>query len=780
MSHSQSSDVSTQLSVNFDQGELSRSLLPKPARPEGVERPVRVSKPIRMAGSARKPLPPVNAPKRIRSCVREIHAAIDTAWLVNLRAPVDAGKSSELPLVALKHPKVKRVIHVVPSGIFENQLGRYMNGRLNRNYTIISAKKALRRNLVESLRPGDLVVLDEIHLWTLEQEGLVGLLLQRLCKAAQELDPPFQVIFASATFDVYGRRSKALKALGDERIKELVLCESHTGAPVIDLPAPEEPGSIPLSAWDADWSITDPLLLRFFRTCLDSVLRGYPVVVGLLPGAAKIKQVAAALEEAKRCVPELRPYRVFGRHRDIDGGNADEAFAHVSTPKIVLGTESLGVGHTFALPNGASQSLGIALVDGQTKYEVRKEQGMVCIEEVGVSLSEIKQRRGRATKSPYPGAYRSVPLSECRKRLEEPKPPIQLLGIEQLLLTLRVAGHRIEDLPLVNAPDDFERQCHTALRSLEVLGCSRRDGSLTAKGVAVEALGVGIAGGLAVLEMLARAPYSRDEAFLIGALLRSGCIADRHSHDQVPYPLHARSDVLSQFRVLQRIDIHLQLHPEEDFSTQCELHGLNERAAIEVLSTAKHLARAAEHLSEIITPALSEVLSTPCPVSPYEREKLGRWIIYSAMRDQVFVKPLWKENRRSKTWVDADPVTEDQMIVPDERVSSAALMHEAACVASVVDHLGVRHMSQVTIIDLSWLSLEQGGEVSHRTFVQGIGMVMTKRRELRYRSHLLALTEPDQSISDAHELTSWHERKTRGKCKDRQKQRLRKGRLVLP
>lgn len=400
---------------------------------------------------------------------------------------------------------------------------------------------ALIRELYRSSRRGVLVI-DEAHLWNLNQEVLV---------AWAKLNK-IKLLLMSATLDAKG------------------LSEYLGGAPIVNVPGTMYPvKELPPGrsrAEDAD---------RLVRQGLE--------VLVFADGLADIKNVITDLKILGT------PAEILPLYGDLKREEQAKCFLRYDRPRLVVATD---VAETSLTPDVD------AVVDNGEHKRPEVVDGVEGIYTRTISLANREQRKRRAgrTKNGVYIDHCKVPLSE---RDQFATPEIQRLRLDQTVLRLAQFGFDMEELEFFHQPD--RTQIQQAKVSLRGLGCMGESIQVTAKGRRVARKGTAVE--IACMVVEAEDIEQREAADLqvdpeklglvndvldaaavlsVGGILSNKC--DRHSLGELHDP---DSDVLTQANVFRSIQ-GLGLNDE-----QLQAKGINPRSYLRAARQRKTLARSA-------------------------------------------------------------------------------------------------------------------------------------------------------------------------------------------
>lgn len=527
-----------------------------------------------------------------------IRSAISKHPIVVLTAPPATGKSTQLPIMMLEEG-FKKIVLVVPIGIVALQLAETISLLLdnseeygpdkkvglatgqrsaynfaNNRVLVMTSGFAIAYNLVSKLTKEHLLILDELHEWSEEQEALNGLVMQRIQERG------FRCIETSATLDHASLVAYHQAHVGKDCSIHLQVCagveERHA---IKDLSISELQNSIlELKEKDSRYDdLSDVLsyaarcekekkaIVYFAFLVLYCAIQGYDILVFLCGQHAikELRKLALAVKENSSL-----PHEIFEVYGEKGFNEIEHAVTYISGPKILLSTNILESGFN---PKISPQSKGLAVIDYLDKYEnyFDAEQNIKGIRKViGISEAEQIQRR-RRTGRDCQGIYISIPIdnsSEFSVTPEEddiistqtsckyPIPSIERAELSEILLKLRVHQVQLENLPLFHSPaQDAIKQ---SLNNLKAINCIDESGNITDIGHAAARLGLSPSASRIVLEAKALFPDLVDEALLVACILNAGGIIDRHKYVRGEKPKWLNFEEAGSFKS----DLLLQAH----------------------------------------------------------------------------------------------------------------------------------------------------------------------------------------------------------------------------
>jgi hypothetical protein len=328
--------------------------------------------------------------------------------------------------------------------------GKYQNDSPRSRILFCTTGLALVRELAGH-NQFDILVLDELHEWSLDQETLEAWAWLHL----QEGSSPFKrIVVLSATMDV------------EE------LSRKRGNAPIIRVPGRQ----FPIEVRPAGASIE--------KDVITLVNEGHDVLV-FQPGKAEIEETILQLERM-RVAAELIPF-----HGGLSRTDKDRAYESYRLPKVVVSTNALETGRT--LPPSPGRIL--AVVDSGMERKMVLKSGVEVMVLASIAQSQSGQRRGRSGRV-GPGIY----IDHCpvADRPSYPEPGIKRARLDQVVLRLAAAGYDASQLPFFHQPDHNE--IATARRSLYALGAFDSTGEVIEMGRQIARLPVSVQGARMLIE----------------------------------------------------------------------------------------------------------------------------------------------------------------------------------------------------------------------------------------------------------------------------------------
>lgn len=443
-------------------------------------------------------------------------------------AETGAGKSTQLPLWFFEAGQ--KVVVTQPRRIAARALSRYLS-ELTRHHwgeevgyqTGTDQRKSRRTRLlyvtdgvqmineIRGRHDYDLLVLDEIHEWNLNQEILIGQVRKNLRSASK-----MKVVVMSAT-------------LSGQRLSRF-LCD----APVI---------SIPGRGFAVSRHTHHP---AFILSDVTQLLESGQNVLVFQPGKAEINSFC---EQLRSTLKEDRiKAQILPLHSELTIGEQSRVFAHYPVPKVVVATDV------------AQTSLTIddidTVVDTGIKKELRLINGIEGLYPTDISQAECRQREGRAGRT-RPGQYILCSERDFTDRPAYPEPEITRLSIDTVMLRMMKWGIKPEEFPFFHPP--HQGSLRKAVGRLITFGALNRDLTLSPDGAIMADLPVSLRSARLLVEGLKCSQEILFDSMRLIALIETRGIAEANA---LPAKLHAlplRSDLLNQLFIWKNLRLYRSL-----------------------------------------------------------------------------------------------------------------------------------------------------------------------------------------------------------------------------
>ncbi len=436
-----------------------------------------------------------------------------------ITAETGAGKSTRIPFWLWENGK--KVIVTQPRRIAARSLSYYLSD-LNRiqwgmeiGYQTGFDRKKSKKTELLYLTDGvqlvneikghinyDILIIDEVHEWNLNQEVLVGLVKKRI-KNNFYIKRQKRVVIMSATIE-----AKQLSIFLDN-------------APVISVPGRGFP--VTLHNNSSHFLLSDTIsMAESGKNCLV-----------FLPGKKEISDFITLLKETLK--HDKTKAVILPLHSELNVKQQSKVFKHYEVPKIIVSTDI------------AQTSLTIddidAVIDNGIKKEIRTIKGIEGLYPVEISRSESLQRAGRAgrVKNGYYILCSDFPNEE---RDAFPEPEIRRLNLESSVLKLIKWGIDPSVFPYFHSPK--RNLIKKAAEKLRIAGAIDKEGKITNDGKIMADLPISIRGARLLLEILDTDEKIIDSGLKIIALIETKGIAGRDYVGEKIYPDLYGSDLLNQ------------------------------------------------------------------------------------------------------------------------------------------------------------------------------------------------------------------------------------------
>jgi hypothetical protein len=383
----------------------------------------------------------------------------------------------------------------------------------------------------------DILILDEVHEWNLNQEVLIGMVKQNLARGFYK-NTKKRVIIMSATLQA----ERLSKFLGK--------------TPVISVPGRGFPVSL---------HHNNP---HFLLPDTAQMVELEKNVLVFQPGKKEIDDFSDSLKrmlDAEKIKAKILPL-----HAELSLKEQAKVFNHYSLPKVVVATDI------------AQTSLTIddidAVVDSGIKKDIRLVKGIEGLYPVDISHAECMQRAGRAGRV-RAGQYFLCAETGMQDRLPFPEPEIQRLNLESVALRLIKMGISPLDFPFFHSPS--KALIFKAIKQLKILGAISETGEVTPDGHKMAEFPVSLRSARLLLEAQKANPKVLDMAIKCIAILETkGIMAKEAAAERflnVPY----HSDLLNQLALWENSKRNRKSINYKKFSLAADIYReLNKRLGI--------------------------------------------------------------------------------------------------------------------------------------------------------------------------------------------------------
>lgn len=474
-----------------------------------------------------------------------IEKTIATNPVTIITAETGAGKSTRVPLWLWKKGKT---VHVTqPRRIAARSLSMYL-AKLTKTQlghkvgyqTGFDQQQSKETNLlyvtdgvqmireIKRRRDYDVMILDEVHEWNLNQEVLIGMVKKNLSRGFYKKTGK-RVVIMSATLQA----DRLSRFLGK--------------APVI---------SVPGRGYPVTMHHNDP---RFLLPDTAQMVELERNVLVFQPGKQEISSFTDDLNrmlEAEKLKAKILPL-----HAELSLKEQAKVFEHYKLPKVVVATDI------------AQTSLTIddidAVVDCGMKKELRLVKGIEGLYPTDISHAECMQRAGRAGRVRR-GEYFLCADAGMNDRLPFPEPEIQRLNLESVVLRLIKMGISPLEFPFFHAPS--KALLFKAIKRLKLLGALDDDGKITEDGAKMAELPVSMRSARLLLEAQKGTPQTVDSALKCIAILETKGIVTKEYAGEKYANLPYQSDMLNQLVLWQSAKVHKKILNQKRFAQAREIY----------------------------------------------------------------------------------------------------------------------------------------------------------------------------------------------------------------
>jgi HrpA-like RNA helicase len=474
-----------------------------------------------------------------------IEASIARNPVTILTAETGAGKSTRVPLWMWK--KGKKVHVTQPRRIAARSLAHYLAKQNNKTLgkevgyqTGFDSQQSRITSLlyvtdgvqmvreIKRRRDYDILILDEVHEWNLNQEVLTGFVKANLQKGFYKKTGK-RVVIMSATLQA------------DQLSRFL------DNAPVI---------SVPGRGYPVTMHHNNPHFLLPDTAQMVELERN---VLVFQPGK---QEIGNFMDDLKRMLEaEKLKAKILPLHAELSLKEQAKVFEHYSLPKVIVATDI------------AQTSLTIddidAVVDEGIKKEIRIVGGIEGLYPVDISHAECMQRAGRAGRV-RPGQYFLCAEAGMNERTPFPDPEIQRLNLESVVLRLIKMGINPLDFRFFHAPS--KALLFKAIKRLKLLGAISEEGGVTEDGNSMAELPVSLRSSRLLLEAQKGSPQVVDSALKCIAILETKGIATKDYVGEKLANLPYNSDLLNQLLLWQGYKMYKKLISQKKFNLALEIY----------------------------------------------------------------------------------------------------------------------------------------------------------------------------------------------------------------
>ncbi len=449
----------------------------------------------------------------------EIEESIKINIITILTAETGAGKSTRVPLWL--HERGMKVNITQPRRIAARSLSYFLSGYTGTKWgeeigfqTGFEKKKSKKTSLlyltdgvqmINEIRGKldyDVLLLDEIHEWNLNQEVLIGIVKKRLVNG------------------FYKKRNKRVVIMS-ATLQADKLSKYFDNAPVISVPGRGFPVAIHNNS--SHFLLSDTVQM---------VEAGKNVLV-FLPGKGEISEFIDLL---KRTLDEDEMNAVIlPLHSGLTINEQSKVFAHYKNPKVVVATDIAQTSLTIDDIDG--------VIDDGVKKEIHNIKGIEGLYPVEISRSDCLQRAGRAGRV-KDGTYilcSDIPIEE---REGFPEPEIRRLNLESVVLRLIKWGISPLEFPYFHSPK--RTLIYKAIENLKIFGAVTDEGEITEDGKKMAELPVSTRGARLLIEVQKSTPATMDMGLKLIAILEAKGIVNKDFAGERTYSDLWLSDLINQ------------------------------------------------------------------------------------------------------------------------------------------------------------------------------------------------------------------------------------------
>ena len=449
----------------------------------------------------------------------EIMGAIAANPVVILTAETGAGKSTRVPWWLWQAGKK---VHVTqPRRIAARALSNYVArscsvpwGREIGYQTGLDGNRSAATSLlyltdgvqmvreIQGNREYDVLILDEIHEWNLNQEVLIGLV-------RKNLDSGF--------FKLSGKRAVIMSAT----LKARQISTFLNQAPVITVPG---------RGFPVDCQRRHPCFL--LPDAANLLEAGHNVLL-FQPGKQEIDETIRNLKELLD--HDNQKAVILPLHAELSITEQAKVFRNYPLPKAVVATDI------------AQTSLTIddidAVIDSGVKKEVRLVSGIEGLYPTEISTSECRQRAGRAGRVKK-GLYILCSERGMDDRLDYPEPEIRRLNLESVVLRMCKWGLWPLEFNFFHRPN--RSLILKAIQSLKIFGALTPENKVTADGRRMAELPLSVRGARLLLEAEKGGRRVTDRALKVIAIFETRGVVSKEFAGEFYANSPFKSDLLNQ------------------------------------------------------------------------------------------------------------------------------------------------------------------------------------------------------------------------------------------
>jgi len=436
-----------------------------------------------------------------------------------ITAETGAGKSTRVPLwmwrngqhVHITQPRriatrsLSYYMSKLTAGTWGNEVG-YQTGfdrKCSRQTRLLYLTDGIQMiQEIKRLHHYDVLIIDEIHEWNLNQEVLIGLVKDGLEK------------------NIYQKKNKRIIIMS-ATLEADKLSAFLQNAPII---------SVPGRGFPVTMHHNHPHFLLSDTVQMVGMAKN---VLVFQPGKKEINDFMQILNETLE--HDKIKAKILPLHSELSVKEQSKVFQHYSIPKVIAATDI------------AQTSLTIddidAVIDTGIKKEIRNNKGIEGLYPIDISRSECLQRAGRAGRVKS-GQYILCAEANIEDRLPYPEPELRRLNLESVVLRFIKWGISPLDFPYFHSPKS--NLIHKALNQLIVFGAIRKNHTITPDGQKMAELPVSIRSARLLLEAMKGSRPVLDNALKIIAIVETRGITNKDFLGMKMVSSTFRSDLLNQ------------------------------------------------------------------------------------------------------------------------------------------------------------------------------------------------------------------------------------------
>ncbi len=558
-----------------------------------------------------------------------IENLIEKNPVVIITAETGAGKSTRVPMwlwqkgkkVFVTQPRriavrsLSYYISKITSNLWGKEIG-YQTGfdrKFSKETTLLYLTDGVQMiKEIRGKKDYDVLILDEIHEWNLNQEVLIGLV-------KKNLDNKFysktrkRIVIMSATL-----QAKKLSAF----LKD---------APIISIQGRGFPVTMHCNHPDFILSDTVQMVEMEKNTLVFE------------PGKKEIEEFILSLKDTLK--HDKLEATILPLHSELSINYQQKVFKHYDIPKVIVSTDI------------AQTSLTIddidAVIDTGIKKEVHIVKGVEGLYPVDISKSECMQRAGRAGRVKN-GQYILCSDLDIKDRIDYPEPEIRRLNMESVILRFIKWGISPLDFPYFHQPK--RSLIYKAIQKLKVFEAISNDEQITEDGKKMAELPVSIQSSRFLIEATKGSRKVVEDSMKLISILETKGILNKEYMGGKYYSGPYSSDLLNQLAIWNSANKNKKIISYKKFSMAKEIYKeLKKRIGFDKFVSINHLEGHKILLRAIISSFIDCVYlkSGETYIKDDEERQLDRTsILFKIRPDMVIGIPfdlvIERENQRTK------------------------------------------------------------------------------------------------------------------------------------